>query len=154
MEEEPSPPTAASAASPPSPSQEDGANDELASLPSHSALQSREKAPSYAQNRMSQYSRSSQRSRPQSSATEFPAFSSSLSYAQVRDFAYPDFHPLHFGTEPEASESSTPALRVAMEPHTAAIRPIRAVEWQHSELRQWLERWRMGRRWSHVSRPG
>ena len=57
---------------------------------------------------MSQYSRSSQRSRPQSTALEYPAFQSSLTYALVRDFAYPVFHPLHYGTELESSEASTP----------------------------------------------
>jgi hypothetical protein len=72
--------------------------------------QPRERVTSYAQNRMSQYSRSSQRSRPQSTALEYPAFNSSLSYTTVRDFAYEVFHPLHYGAppEPEPSGSSTP----------------------------------------------
>ena len=48
---------------------------------------------------MSTRSHTSQRSRPASSV--FPIFPSSLSYALVRDFAYPQFHPLHFGPSPE-----------------------------------------------------
>ncbi|KAI5206762.1 hypothetical protein E4T39_02306 [Aureobasidium subglaciale] len=48
---------------------------------------------------MSTRSHTSQRSRPASSL--FPVFPSSLSYALVRDFAYPQFHPLHFGPSPE-----------------------------------------------------
>jgi hypothetical protein len=48
---------------------------------------------------MSTRSHTSQRSRPPSSV--FPVFPSSLSYALVRDFAYPQFHPLHFGPSPE-----------------------------------------------------
>lgn len=48
---------------------------------------------------MSTRSHTSQRSRPVSSV--FPSFPSSLSYALVRDFAYPQFHPLHFGPSPE-----------------------------------------------------
>lgn len=71
--------------------------------------QPRERVPSYAQNRMSQYSRSSQRSRPQSTSLEYPAFNSSLPYALVRDFAYPVFHPLHYGAQLEPSGASTPA---------------------------------------------
>lgn len=70
--------------------------------------QPRERVPSYAHSRMSQYSRSSQRSNRQSAALEYPAFNSSLPYALVRDFAYPVFHPLHYGAEPEPSGPSTP----------------------------------------------
>jgi hypothetical protein len=55
---------------------------------------------------MSTRSHTSQRSRPASSI--FPVFPSSLSYALVRDFAYPQFHPLHFGPSPEpASRASS-----------------------------------------------
>src|ERR1700761_4010544 len=47
-------------------------------------------------------------SRPQSIA--FPHFHSSLPYALVRDFAYPSFHPMHYGPPPpELSGLSTPA---------------------------------------------
>ncbi len=64
---------------------------------------------------MSTYSVASKQShggsRPVSYA--FPAFHSSLSYALVRDFAYPIVHPWHYGPPPEASEppsgNSTPA---------------------------------------------
>lgn len=67
--------------------------------------------PSYARNRLSTFSNTSNsqiRSRPQSSV--FPFFLSSLSYTLVRDFAYPSFHPLHYGPQQEvASHVSTPA---------------------------------------------
>lgn len=52
------------------------------------------------------------RSRPTSSV--FPIFQSSLSYALVRDFAYPQFHPLHYGPAPEppsrGSDDQTPSF--------------------------------------------
>ncbi|KAL9641240.1 MAG: hypothetical protein Q9204_000180 [Flavoplaca sp. TL-2023a] len=78
----------------------------------HSTLQ---RPPSYARNRMSQYSTHSNasqaRSRPGSFA--FPHFHSSLEYALVRDFAYPIIHPYHYGPPPETSGltsgTSTPA---------------------------------------------
>ncbi|KAK5009411.1 HOG (high osmolarity glycerol) pathway protein, partial [Cryomyces antarcticus] len=68
-----------------------------------------QRAPSHAsQKRMSTYSNTQSRSRPQS--TVFPAFHTSLPYALVRDFAYPDSHPLHYGPPPEPpSGLSTPA---------------------------------------------
>ncbi|KAL8703495.1 MAG: hypothetical protein Q9201_003338 [Fulgogasparrea decipioides] len=54
---------------------------------------------------MSSYSNQSNtsqnRSRPGSYA--FPHFHSSLSYALVRDFAYPIIHPYHYGPPPEPS---------------------------------------------------
>lgn len=47
-------------------------------------------------------------SRPSSHV--FPLFHSSLPYTSVRDFAYPVFHPLHYGPPPSrASELSSPA---------------------------------------------
>lgn len=59
-------------------------------------------------------------SRPQSTA--FPHFHSSLSYTLVRDFAYPSFHPLHYGPPPEQSGVSTPTSdahrRLSDPPHT------------------------------------
>ncbi|KAG9841905.1 hypothetical protein KCU78_g16620, partial [Aureobasidium melanogenum] len=54
---------------------------------------------------MSTRSHTSQRSRPTSSV--FPIFPSSLSYALVRDFAYPHFHPLHFGPSPEPASRAS-----------------------------------------------
>ncbi|KAI4726625.1 hypothetical protein E4T49_05644 [Aureobasidium sp. EXF-10728] len=54
---------------------------------------------------MSTRSHTSQRSRPASSV--FPIFPSSLSYALVRDFAYPQFHPLHFGPSPEPANRAS-----------------------------------------------
>lgn len=35
------------------------------------------------------------------SGVEYPEFKSALSFSQVRDFAYPDFHPLHYGVSQE-----------------------------------------------------
>ncbi|KAF2755238.1 hypothetical protein EJ05DRAFT_127131 [Pseudovirgaria hyperparasitica] len=70
-----------------------------------------QRASSYAKNRLSTYSTSSnpQRgSRPQS--TVFPVFHSSLPYTLVRDFAYGPTHPLFYGPLPDGpSEISTPA---------------------------------------------
>lgn len=66
---------------------------------------------SSAKDRLSTYSNvsfTSNRSRPVSHV--FPIFHSSLSYALVRDFAYPPIHPLHYGPPPpRASGVSTPA---------------------------------------------
>ncbi|KAI4216558.1 MAG: hypothetical protein LQ351_001047 [Letrouitia transgressa] len=90
----------------------------LASLPPlnthHPRYSNLQRPPSYARNRMSSYSThsnaSQNRSRPSSHA--FPHFHSSLSYALVRDFAYPIVHPYHYGPPPEPSgvqsEASTP----------------------------------------------
>lgn len=65
-----------------------------------------------AKDRLSTYSNvsfaSQNRSRPGSHV--FPVFHSSLSYALVRDFAYPPIHPFHYGPPPSrASGVSTPA---------------------------------------------
>lgn len=69
------------------------------------------KQSSSAKDRLSTYSNvsfTSNRSRPVSHV--FPVFHSSLSYALVRDFAYPPIHPLHYGPPPpRASGVSTPA---------------------------------------------
>lgn len=70
------------------------------------------KRSSSAKDRLSTYSNvsftSQNRSRPGSHV--FPVFHSSLSYALVRDFAYPPIHPLHYGPPPaRASGVSTPA---------------------------------------------
>lgn len=68
-----------------------------------------QRPPSYAKSRMSTYSttsRFSERgSRPISQA--FPLFHSSLTFALVRDFAYPVAHPNHYGPPPAASEPTT-----------------------------------------------
>lgn len=74
-----------------------------------------QRPPSYARNRMSTYSTTSNpsqnRSRPPSHA--FPTFHSSLPYALVRDFAYPIINPYHYGPPAESSANqsgnSTPA---------------------------------------------
>ncbi|KAL1998979.1 hypothetical protein VTN02DRAFT_5260 [Thermoascus thermophilus] len=70
-----------------------------------------QRTPSFAKDRLSTYSNASfasqNRSRPTSSV--FPMFHSSLSYALVRDFAYPVIHPLHYGPPPPSSGVSTPA---------------------------------------------
>jgi hypothetical protein len=59
-------------------------------------------------------------SRPQSMA--FPQFHSSLPYALVRDFAYPAFHPLHYGPSPDApSGSTTPASESQTRPQSDPV---------------------------------
>ncbi|QIW99580.1 hypothetical protein AMS68_005098 [Peltaster fructicola] len=55
--------------------------------------------------RLSTLSRHTSFSRPQS--VLYPAFPSTLSYAAVRDFAYPVFHPLHYGTPLEPPSGAT-----------------------------------------------
>jgi hypothetical protein len=40
------------------------------------------------------------------STMEYPEFKSALSYTQVRDFAYPDFHPLHYGVPLRSSQAT------------------------------------------------
>ncbi|RAL11286.1 adaptor protein NBP2 [Aspergillus homomorphus CBS 101889] len=72
----------------------------------------RQRSSSYARERLSTHSNvslaSHNRSRPGSHV--FPIFHSSLSYALVRDFAYPPIHPLHYGPlPPRVSVASTPA---------------------------------------------
>ncbi|KAK0730428.1 SH3 domain-containing protein [Lasiosphaeris hirsuta] len=54
-------------------------------------------------NRLSQYSTSSIPSRSRPPSHIFAIFPSSLSYALVRDFAYPSGHPMHYGPPPEPS---------------------------------------------------
>ena len=74
------------------------------------------------------------RSRPHSNV--FPYFSSSLPYALVRDFAYPAYHPMHFGPAPEqASGISTPAS----EAHRRLSDP--SVTWDRSDTWDSME-WR------------
>ncbi|GAB0138749.1 hypothetical protein EsDP_00006973 [Epichloe bromicola] len=53
--------------------------------------------------RLSQYSVGSVPSRSRPGSHMFPMSSSSLSYALVRDFAYPCTHPMHYGPPPEPS---------------------------------------------------
>jgi hypothetical protein len=65
----------------------------------------RERLPSFNRSRMSIQSQHTSRSRPQSSV--FPAFHSSLQYAMVRDFAYPVFHPMHYGPPPDPPSGAT-----------------------------------------------
>jgi len=69
------------------------------------APRERERLPSFNRSRMSAISIQASRSRPQSSV--FPAFHSSLQYAMVRDFAYPAFHPMHYGPPPEPPSGAT-----------------------------------------------
>lgn len=67
--------------------------------------------PSYTHKRLSAFSpvsrQSNADSRPPSHV--FPAFHSSLSYALVRDFAYPTDEPMHYGPLPYESGLTTPA---------------------------------------------
>lgn len=60
---------------------------------------------SFNRSRLSTHSQQTSRSRPHSSV--FPATHSSLQYAQVRDFAYPSFHPMHYGPPPEPPSGAT-----------------------------------------------
>jgi SH3 domain len=72
--------------------------------------QSFRRSSSCGRDRLSTYSTTSQLlqnlSRPVSHV--FPIFHSSLSYALVRDFAYPIIHPLHYGPPASSSSVSTP----------------------------------------------
>lgn len=43
----------------------------------------------------------------ESSSSPLPQFESALSYTQVRDFAYPEFHPLHYGVPQLPSAASS-----------------------------------------------
>ena len=54
-------------------------------------------------NRLSQYSASSVPPRSRAQSNVSPMTPSSLPYTQVRDFAYPVSHPLHYGPPPEPS---------------------------------------------------
>lgn len=64
-------------------------------------------------NRLSQYSTYSGPTRSRPPSHIFPIFHSSLNYTLVRDFAYPNVHPMHYGPPPESSQPpsglSTPA---------------------------------------------
>ncbi|KAF2666331.1 hypothetical protein BT63DRAFT_458687 [Microthyrium microscopicum] len=72
-------------------------------------------------------------SRPQSMA--FPHFHSSLSYALVRDFAYPPFHPLHYGPSPDESSGATTPSSDA---HTRQSDP--APSWEEPKAK-WPGNW-------------
>lgn len=97
-----------------------------------------QRPPSYAKNRMSSYSTTSNsqlgRSRP--STQVFPTFHSSLPYALVRDFAYPIIHPHHYGPPPEPSGiqsgASTPLSelqRTLSEPHNSSSWASANAQW-------------------------
>ena len=60
---------------------------------------------SYASHRLSRFSTTSSAARSRPGSTVLPLFQSSLSYALVRDFAYPALHPLHYGPQPTKEES-------------------------------------------------
>lgn len=68
-----------------------------------------QRPPSYAKNRMSSYSTTSNAPPPHSrpSSHAFPTFHSSLSYALVRDFAYPIINPYHYGPPAESSATES-----------------------------------------------
>jgi Variant SH3 domain len=86
-----------------------------------------QRAPSYSKQRLSTFSTRSNASnaqtygsRPQSVA--FPQFHSTLAYALVRDFAYPPYHPLHYGPPPERESGiSTPGSEA---PHRRLSDPV------------------------------
>ncbi|KAI9724296.1 MAG: HOG (high osmolarity glycerol) pathway protein [Chrysothrix sp. TS-e1954] len=90
-------------------------NPNLATLPPLNTTQptrrpSSQRLPSATTRRISTLSntsaqRSRSRSRPQSIIPQFP---SSLTYALVRDFAYPPQHPMHYGPPAQSSAITTP----------------------------------------------
>ncbi|KAM0720228.1 hypothetical protein Q7P37_004364 [Cladosporium fusiforme] len=63
------------------------------------------RVPPLDRSRLSTVSHQRPSSRPHSSV--FAAFHSSLQYAIVRDFAYPPFHPMHYGAPPEPPSGAT-----------------------------------------------
>ena len=117
-------------------------NPNLSSLPplntSHSSRRSILQRPSsYAKNRISSYSTTSnpaqKPSRPPSHI--FPAFQSSLPYAAVRDFAYPLVHPFHYGPPAEASAAASGRSTPASELQRRLSDPLN-VSWESSN-QQW-----------------
>ncbi|KAK0903638.1 HOG (high osmolarity glycerol) pathway protein [Friedmanniomyces endolithicus] len=95
-------PTTTTTSSPPaSPKPSDSSNDPLASsLPRRPAP--RERIPSHGKNRMSTHSRVSH---AESTTIDPSLFHSTLSHTLIRDFAWPAFHPLHYGA-PDADSAS------------------------------------------------
>src|SRR5215469_12881845 len=122
--------------------------------PNHSALppivtspppkaQSVQRTSSTSKHRLSTFSsrsnasqtQAASRSRPQSTA--FPHFHSSLPYTLVRDFAYPPYHPLHYGPPAEqASGMSTPASEAHRRLSDPAPTWERSDGWDSTEWRQ------------------
>ena len=102
------PPTSSEPISPPPTTQPPEASaDALGALPRRPAP--RERLPSHSSNRLSAFTNRTSRSRPGSTVTNVPPFPSSLSYTLVRDFAWPSFHPLHYGApEGGLSGATTP----------------------------------------------
>ncbi|KAK0921400.1 HOG (high osmolarity glycerol) pathway protein [Friedmanniomyces endolithicus] len=89
-----------------SPQLSDSTNDPLASsLPRRPAP--RERIPSHGQNRMSTHSRVSHSESTTIAASLYPT---TLSQTHIRDFAWPAFHPLHYGApdDDSASGATTP----------------------------------------------
>ncbi|KAF5693344.1 Nap1p-binding protein [Fusarium denticulatum] len=74
----------------------------ITSPPSRRSMQSRPMS-HVSRSRLSQYSTGSLPTRSRPTSHMFPMFPSTLSYTQVRDFAYPATHPLHYGPPPEPS---------------------------------------------------
>ncbi|KAK1059420.1 HOG (high osmolarity glycerol) pathway protein [Friedmanniomyces endolithicus] len=93
--------TTTTGSSPASPQPSDSSNDPLASsLPRRPAP--RERIPSHGKNRMSTHSHVSYAE----STTMAPSlFHSTFSHTLIRDFAWPAFHPLHYGA-PDADSAS------------------------------------------------
>ncbi|KAI9844650.1 MAG: HOG (high osmolarity glycerol) pathway protein [Thelocarpon superellum] len=87
-----------------------------------------QRPPPPARDRLSTYSNASNvsqmRSRPPSQA--FLNLHSSLSYTAVRDFAYPDVHPMHYGPPPEPSGHASGVSTPASEAHRRLSDPARA----------------------------
>ncbi|KAK1047863.1 HOG (high osmolarity glycerol) pathway protein [Friedmanniomyces endolithicus] len=95
------PATPTTSTPPASPNPSDSSNDPLASsLPRRPAP--RERIPSHGKNRMSTHSRVSH---AESTTIDPSLFHSTLSHPLIRDFAWPAFHPLHYGA-PDADSAS------------------------------------------------
>ena len=96
-----------------------------------------QRPPSFARNRMSSYSTTSNppnhRSRP--STQVFPTFHSSLSYALVRDFAYPIIHPHHYGPPPEPSGHQSGTSTPLSELQRTLSEPSSSTSW--ASAAQW-----------------
>jgi SH3 domain len=73
---------------------------------------------------------SRQPSRPPSHL--FPVFSSNLPYTNVRDFAYPSLHPLHYGPPPEPSGADSGVTTPASEASRRLSDPTRST-WDGQE---------------------
>ncbi|KAL3422166.1 SH3 domain-containing protein [Phlyctema vagabunda] len=66
-----------------------------------------QRPPSYARNRLSQYSNHSGQSKSRPPSHVFPVLQPSVAPPIIRDFAYPPLHPMHYGPPPEPSQPAS-----------------------------------------------